>query len=133
MFARRRKMKQFCEARLVRFAGGTIPIGLDPFWMLHAQSVVDLLLELRVRTDFLRAARRCLHFHPRRYRRFSDAGDCTSVGISNTTDEVNCTPSFEIDETVNRLGHDDSPGRSPSLREFRRTENSIHDLYQVSL
>src|SRR5436190_2817935 len=69
MFTRCRQTKQFCEARFVRLAGRTIATGLDPIWMLHAQSVVDLLLKLRVRTDLLGGNRRCLHFHLRRYRR----------------------------------------------------------------
>ncbi|HEU5239191.1 MAG TPA: hypothetical protein VFU37_18825 [Pyrinomonadaceae bacterium] len=35
-------------------AGGAIAIGLDPAGMLHAQGVMDLLLELNVRMDFVR-------------------------------------------------------------------------------
>ena len=33
---------------------GQLPIGLDPVGMLHAQGVMDLLLELNVRVDFVR-------------------------------------------------------------------------------
>jgi hypothetical protein len=35
MFGGWRKTEQFCESRLVRFAGGTITIGLNPLGMLH--------------------------------------------------------------------------------------------------
>lgn len=35
-------------------AGGAIAIGLDPVGMLHAQGVMDLLLELNLRVDFVR-------------------------------------------------------------------------------
>jgi hypothetical protein len=75
MFARRRNVKQFCEARFVRLAGRTIPIRLDPFWMLHAQSVVNLLLKLTVRADFVRSSWRHVHSHPQTYRRLSHRRD----------------------------------------------------------
>jgi len=97
MFARWRKTKQFCEARFVRLAGRTIAIWFDPFWMLHAQSVVDLLLKLRVRTDLLGGLRRCLQFHLRRYRRLSRHWYFAYAGFSSTTREVIRNPSFEIE------------------------------------
>jgi hypothetical protein len=75
MFARRRNVKQFCEARFVRLAGRTIPIRLDPFWMLQAQSVVNLLLKLTVRADFVRSSWRHVHSHPQTYRRLSHRRD----------------------------------------------------------
>jgi hypothetical protein len=65
--------------------------------MLHAQGVVDLLLKLRVRTDLLRAASKCAHFHLQRYRRSLDVGERAAVGILNTTGEVNGNPSVEVD------------------------------------
>jgi hypothetical protein len=75
MFARRRKTKQFCEPRFVRLAGRTIAVRLDPFWMLHAQSVVNLLLKLTVRADFVRSSWRHVHSHPQSYRRRSHRRD----------------------------------------------------------
>jgi hypothetical protein len=45
--------EQFCEARLVRIAHGTLAIGLDPFGMLDSQIVVNLLLEFRVGVDLV--------------------------------------------------------------------------------
>jgi len=65
--------------------------------MLHAQSVVDLLLKLRVRADLVRSARRCLHFHLRRYRRLSRHWYFAYAGFSSITGEVIRTPSFEIE------------------------------------
>jgi hypothetical protein len=75
MFARRRKAKQFCEPRFVRLAGRTIAVRLDPFWMLHAQSVVNLLLKLTVRADFVRSSWRHVQSHPQTYRRLSHRRD----------------------------------------------------------
>jgi hypothetical protein len=49
-----RKAEQFGEAQLIRVAGGGIPVRLDPVGMLDAQGVVDVLLELDVRVDFVR-------------------------------------------------------------------------------
>jgi hypothetical protein len=40
-------------------AGGKIAIRLDPIGMLDAQGVVDLLLELGVRVDFVRQGKKC--------------------------------------------------------------------------
>ena len=75
MFARRRKTKQFCEPRFVRLAGRTIAVRLDPFWMLHGQSVVNLLLKLTVRADFVRSSWRYVQSHPQTYRRLSHRRD----------------------------------------------------------
>src|SRR6266699_3125724 len=97
MFARRRKTKQFCEARFVRFAGGAIAIRLDPFWMLHAQSVVDLLLKLRVRTDLAGRPRKRVRFHRAKYRHWSNCCYFSYAGFSSTTSGVIRTPSFEIE------------------------------------
>src|SRR5947208_3175428 len=61
--------------RFVRLAGRTIAVRLDPFWMLNAQSVVNLLLKLTVRTDFVRSSWRHVHSHPQSYRRLSHRRD----------------------------------------------------------
>jgi hypothetical protein len=58
MFVRLKKLKEFYEARLVRLAGRAIPVLLNPFGMLFSQGVVNLVLELDVRANFARAARR---------------------------------------------------------------------------
>src|SRR5439155_10341802 len=97
MFARQRKTEQFCEARLVRLAGRTIPIGLNPFGMFLAQGFVDLLLKLNVRADFVGLGWRSVHFHRQKHQRSSDGGYCASEGFSATTREVIRSPSFEIE------------------------------------
>src|SRR4030095_12241406 len=97
MFVGGRETKQLGETRFVRLAGRAITIRLNPFWMLRAQSVVDLLLKLRVRTNLSRRARRRLYFHLRGYRQSSGTGQCASAGFSNTTSEVIWNPPFEIE------------------------------------
>jgi hypothetical protein len=52
-----RKAEQFCEAWFVRLTFRTIAIGLNPLGMLHPQVIVDLLLKLDVRADFVRRVR----------------------------------------------------------------------------
>ena len=49
--------QQLRKSSLVRFAGRTTAVRLDPFRMLNPQVVVNLLLEIRVRTDLDRLAR----------------------------------------------------------------------------
>jgi hypothetical protein len=96
MFARRRKTKQFREARLVRFAGGTIAIGRNPLRMLDAQSIVYLSLKLSVRGDLVGRSPKTLCFHVQRYRRRSDSRYFAYAGFSNTTCEVIGSISFEV-------------------------------------
>jgi len=50
----RQSVELFCEARLVRVAGGTFAIWLDPFGMLDPQVVVNLLPEFGVSVDLVR-------------------------------------------------------------------------------
>ncbi len=57
------KVEKFCETRLVRLAGRAIPVLVNPFGMLFAQGVVNLVLKLNVRANFAIAARRRVHFH----------------------------------------------------------------------
>jgi hypothetical protein len=64
-FGRLKKAKEFCEARLVRIAGRAIPVSLNPFGMLLAQGVVNLVLELNIRVNFASPAGRRVHFHTR--------------------------------------------------------------------
>jgi len=71
MFARGRKTKQLSETRFVRLAGRTIAIRLDPFWMLDAQSIVNLSLKLSVRAD-LTGRRNSLRFHEMKHRHWSN-------------------------------------------------------------
>jgi len=49
----RQRVEHFREARLVRVARGTFAIRLDPFGMLDAQIVVNLVLELGVSVDLV--------------------------------------------------------------------------------
>ncbi len=74
MFVRLKNGEQFCEAQFVRLAGGAIPVLLDPFGMLLAKRVVNLMLKLNVRADFAGAARRRIHIHVRRYGRLAAPG-----------------------------------------------------------
>ena len=50
----RQSVKQFNETRLVRITHGGFAIWLNPFWMLDAQVVVNLLLKLSVCVDLVR-------------------------------------------------------------------------------
>ena len=59
--------KQLSKARFIRFAGRTITIGLNPFWMLDAQGVVYLSLKLNVRAD-VAARRKSIRFHDKKNR-----------------------------------------------------------------
>ena len=65
VFVRLKNVEQFCEARLVRIAGRAISVSLNPFGMLLAQSVVNLVLKLNVRVNFASAVRRPVSFHVR--------------------------------------------------------------------
>jgi hypothetical protein len=62
---RLKNVEQFCEARLVRIAGRAISVSLNPFGMLLAQGVVNLVLKLNVRVNFASAVRRRVPFHVR--------------------------------------------------------------------
>jgi hypothetical protein len=95
-FVRLKNVEEFCEARLVRLTGGAIPILLNPFGMLLAQGVMNLVLKLNVRANFARAALRRVHFHIRRYRRLADCGHDASGGFCGATYEGILTPSLEI-------------------------------------
>src|SRR5207244_5582774 len=64
---RRGESEQFSKARFVRFARRTITVGLNPFWMFDAQSVVDLSLKLSVRAD-LPGPRKSIRFHRVKHR-----------------------------------------------------------------
>jgi len=50
----RQSVEHFRDARLVRIAHGGFAIWLDPFGMLDAQIVVNLVLEVGVRVDSMR-------------------------------------------------------------------------------
>lgn len=64
---RRSKSEQLSKARFVRFARRTIAVGLNPFWMLDAQGVVDLPLKLSVGADAT-AHRKSVRFHELKHR-----------------------------------------------------------------
>jgi hypothetical protein len=59
---RQRKSEQLSKARFVRFARRTIAVGLNPFWMLYAQSIMNLSLKLNVGVD-LTGRRKSIRFH----------------------------------------------------------------------
>ena len=107
MFARGRKTEQFCEARFVRFARGTIASGLDPLGVLRAQGVMDLPLKLNVRSsDFGRGPRKRARFHTQTSRRRSEQRYFACVGFFTATHEVIQAPSFEIPSTCLRTDAD---------------------------
>jgi hypothetical protein len=76
---------------------------LNPFRVLFAERVVNLVLKLDVRANFARAARRHVHFH------IDDIGDRhsgshgASGGFCGTTYEVVPAPSFERDRGRKKL------------------------------
>ena len=47
-------VEQLCQPRLVRITGRAVAIGFDPFRVLSAQIVVNLLFEFGVSIDFVR-------------------------------------------------------------------------------
>ena len=51
------RIEQFHETRLVRIAHGTLAIWLNPFGMLDAEIVVNLLPKLGVAVDLMRSGR----------------------------------------------------------------------------
>ncbi len=58
-----RKTKQFCEARFVSLAHGTVAIRLNPFGMFLEQGLVHLPLKLNIRLDFLSNPSRSVRLH----------------------------------------------------------------------
>jgi len=64
-FLRLKNAEQFCEAGFVRIAGRAISVSLNPFGMLLAQGVVNLVLKLNVRVSFASAVDRRIPFHVR--------------------------------------------------------------------
>ena len=63
MFVRLKNGEELYEARLVRLAGWAVPVLLNPFRVLFAERVVNLVLKLNVRADFAGAAHKRVHFH----------------------------------------------------------------------
>ena len=63
MFVRLKNGEEFHQSRLVRLAGRAISVWLNPFRVLLAKRVVNLMLKLNVRADFAGAARRRVHIH----------------------------------------------------------------------
>ena len=63
VFVRLKNGEELYEARLVRLASRAITVWLNPFRVLFAERVVNLVLKLNVRANFVGAARRTVHFH----------------------------------------------------------------------
>ena len=61
-FVRLKNVEQFCQAGLVPIAGRAISVLLNPFGMLLAQGVVNLVLKLNVRANFASAVRQACSF-----------------------------------------------------------------------
>jgi hypothetical protein len=109
-----RKTKQFCEARFVGLAHGTLAIGLDPFGMLPEQGLVHLLLKLKVRLDFDRHHWRSTRLHVQDRRRQAPRRDCACVGFSIATREVSRPTSIEVERWHSGETQIRSAGSDPS-------------------
>jgi hypothetical protein len=96
VFSRGRKAKQFCEARFVSLAPGTVAIGLNPFGMLPEQGFVHLLLKLNVNLNVVRTRLRRVRIHAEYHHQQATSSQCACVGFSVATGEVPCPTSFEI-------------------------------------
>jgi hypothetical protein len=80
-------------------------IRLNPFWMLDAQIVMDLVLKLAVRMNFLRhghflskgSSQKQIHFHPSSYGWWSCCIYCACAGFLIATPGVIRNPSFGVD------------------------------------
>ena len=97
MFAVSRKTKQFCEARFVSLAYGTLAIRLNPFGMLLEQGVVHLPLKLNIRLDVLDNPSRSVRLHAQYHLQRVTNSHCAAVGFSVATREVIRPPSFGVD------------------------------------
>jgi hypothetical protein len=95
VLVRRREPEQLSKTRLVRFARRTIPIGLNPFWMLDAQGVVYLSLKFNVGADLIRPARKSLCFHLSKGRFKWKPRHFAYAGFSTATSGVIRNLSFE--------------------------------------
>jgi len=100
VFVRLKNGEELYEARLVRLASRAITVWLNPFRVLFAERVVNLVLKLNVRANFVGAARRTVHFHCPRYRQSKDLSYKASGGFCGATCEVVAAPSFERDDCV---------------------------------
>jgi hypothetical protein len=96
VFAVGRKTQQFCEARFVSLAHGTVAIGLNPFGMFPEQRFVNLPLKLNIRLDFLRSPSRSVRLHGQYHRQQVTNSHCAWVGFSFATRGVIRPPSFEV-------------------------------------
>ena len=98
MFSRGRKAEQFCEARFVSLAHGTLAIGLNPFGMFPEQGFVHLLLKLNVSLNVVRTRLSRVRVHAEYHHQQATSSQCACVGFSVATREVTCPPSFEVEE-----------------------------------
>jgi hypothetical protein len=100
VFSRGRKAEQFCEARFVSLAHGTLAIGLNPFGMFPEQGFVHLPLKLNIRLDFLSSPSRSVRLHGQDHRQKLTNSHRAWVGFSFATRGVIRPPSFEVGRTV---------------------------------
>lgn len=98
MFSRGRKAEQFCEARFVSLAHGTVAIGLNPFGMFPEQGFVHLLLKLNVSLNVVRNRLKRVRVHGEYDHEQATNSQCACVGFSVATRGVTCPTSFEVEE-----------------------------------
>jgi hypothetical protein len=97
VFSRGRKAEQFCEARFVSLAHGTVAIGLNPFGVFPEQGFVHLLLKLNVSLNVVRNRLRRVRVHAEYHHGQATSSQCACVGFSVATREVTCPTSFEVE------------------------------------
>jgi hypothetical protein len=67
VFVRLKNGKDFHQARFIRLASRAISVWLNPFRVLLAERVMNLMLKLNVGAGFAGAARKRVQFHLIRY------------------------------------------------------------------
>ena len=98
VFSLGRKAQQFCEARFISLAHGTVAIGLNPFGMFPEQGFVHLLLKLNVNLNVVRTRLRRVRIHAKYHHQQATGSQCACVGFSVATHGATCPTSFEVEE-----------------------------------
>ena len=104
MFVVWRKTEQFCEARFVSLAHGTLAIRLNPFGMFLEQGLVHLPLKLNIGLDVLDNPSRSVRLHGQYRRQRVPNNHCAWVGFSFATRGVIRPLSFGIRPTAAEPG-----------------------------
>jgi hypothetical protein len=100
VFSWGRKAEQFCKARFVSLAHGTVAIGLNPFGMFPEQGFVHLFLKLNVSLNVVRNRLRRVRFHGEYHHQQATSSQCACVGFSVATRGVTSPTSFEVEASL---------------------------------